>query len=56
MTEVETQRHQLEHTFKEINGETHLHPTPVEDRQKFYEDKVGRWVQSMCGTQDSCHI
>ena len=29
---------------------------PAEDRQKYGEDKVGRWVKSMYGTQDALHI
>ena len=29
---------------------------PVEDRQKFGEDKVGRLIKSMYGTQDASHI
>ena len=29
---------------------------PAEDRQKYGEDKVGRKVKSMYGTQDACHI
>ena len=29
---------------------------PAEDRQKYDEDEVGRWVKSMYGTQDASHI
>ena len=29
---------------------------PAEDRQKYGEEKVGRLVKSMCGTQDASHI
>ena len=29
---------------------------PAEDRQKFGEDKVGRLIKSMYGTQDASHI
>ena len=29
---------------------------PAEDRQKYFEDKVGRLVKSMHGTQDASHI
>ena len=29
---------------------------PAEDRQKYIEDKVGRLVKSMYGTQDASHI
>ena len=29
---------------------------PAEDRQKYGEDKVGRFVRSMYGTQDASHI
>ena len=29
---------------------------PAEDRQKYGEDKVGRFVKSMYGTQDASHI
>ena len=29
---------------------------PAEDRQKYGEGKVGRLVESMCGTQDASHI
>ena len=29
---------------------------PAEDRQKDGQDKVGRLVKSMCGTQDASHI
>ena len=29
---------------------------PAEGPQKYGEDKVGRLVQSMCGTQDASHI
>ena len=29
---------------------------PAEDRQKYGEDKVGRLVKSMYGTQDASHI
>ena len=29
---------------------------PAEDRQKYGEDKVGRLIQNMYGTQDASHI
>ena len=29
---------------------------PAEDRQKYGEDKVGRLIKSMFGTQDASHI
>ena len=48
--EVETLRHQ-QSTFPRNSPET-----PAEDRQKYGEDKVGRLIKSMCGTQDASHI
>ena len=29
---------------------------PAEDRQRCYEDKVGRWIESMYEHQDASHI
>ena len=42
--EVETLRHQ-QSILSRNNGETHSRPTSAEDRQKCYEDKVGRWIE-----------
>ena len=53
--EVETPRHQ-QSILSRNSGETHSHPTPAEERQKCYEDKVGRWIESMNGTQDASYI
>ena len=50
--EVETLRHQP-NTFPRNTTYIGL---PAEDRQKYDEDKVGRLVKSMYGTQDPSHI
>ena len=46
---IETLRHQ-QSTFPRNNGETHLHLTFAEDRQKHDLS-----VKSMCGTQNASH-
>ena len=54
--EVETLRHK-QSTFPRNSPETHLHQTcPAEDRQKYGEDKDGRLIKRMYGTQDVFHI
>ena len=53
--EVETLRHQ-QSTFPRTSQETFYIRLPAEDRQKYGEDKVGRLIKSMYGTQDASHI
>ena len=52
--EVETPRNQ-QSTLPRNSPQTHIHPSSSE-RQKCGEDKVGRFIKSMYGTQDASHI
>ena len=54
--EVETLRHQ-QSTFPRNSPERLIYiRLPAEDRQKYGEDKVGRLIKSMFGTQDASHM
>ena len=54
--EVETPRHQQSILPRNNAQRLICIRLPAEDRQKYDEDQVGRWVKSMYGTQDASHI
>ena len=54
--EVETLRHQQSTFPRNRPRDLFYIELPAEDRQKYGEDKVGRLVKSMYGTQDASHI